>query len=141
VNVIKMKPVRGNAYWPTQGYEGDGCYDVMACEEVSIMPHRIESVPTGWAMEIPKGFLLDIRPRSGLSSRGVTLANSPGTLDEGYRGELMILLRNDSGRPHTVKVGDKVGQIRLQKLYPTHFAIADKLTETVRGKKGFGSTG
>lgn len=98
-------------------------------------------IPTGLAFEIPWGYGLDIRPRSGLASSGLIIPNAPGTLDSDYRGELMILCRNLLASPFLIPKGDRVAQIRLFRTTELDFEEVEELSETERGTGGFGSTG
>ncbi|MDH5404134.1 MAG: dUTP diphosphatase, partial [Candidatus Heimdallarchaeota archaeon] len=106
-----------------------------------IKPYQTIKVRHGISIELPEGYFAEIRPRSGLSSKGITIANAPGTIDPQYRGELMTLLRNNTNKNYLVNKGDRVSQIRIQKIYQTKFIEVSELSETTRGESGFGSTG
>jgi dUTP pyrophosphatase len=103
---------------------------------------EILMVPTGFAMAIPAGFEVQIRPRSGLAARhGIGLINSPGTIDADYRGEVMIPLINLSKKAFMLHRGDRVAQMIVQKVYQAKFDLVDTLDETDRNTGGFGHTG
>ena len=116
--------------------------DVFAPYGVVIFPGERVMLPLGFAVSIPAGFEIQFRPRSGLAAKhGVTVINSPGTIDSDYRGELIAALVNHGGAPHTIHAGDRVAQMVLAPVYRAEFHEVDALTETVRGTGGFGSTG
>jgi len=119
-------------------------YDVRAAnpEPVTIGPGERALVPTGFAMAIPPGFEVQVRPRSGLAIKhGIILPNSPGTIDPDYRGELKVILMNLGHQPFTVKAGDRIAQLVVNKVADAEFVLADELEDTDRGGGGFGSTG
>lgn len=99
-------------------------------------------LPTGLRVEIPQGFEMQIRPRSGLALKhGITLANAPGTIDSDYRGPLGVILVNLGAAPYTVHHGDRIAQIVVAPVVQARFEVTDTLAETARGDGGFGSTG
>lgn len=100
------------------------------------------AIPTGLKMAIPEGYELQVRPRSGLAiKQGLTVANTPGTIDSCYRGEVMVILMNLGDEPFEIKQGDKIAQAVLNKYEHINWNLVDKLEETDRGENGFGSTG
>lgn len=108
----------------------------------NIDPGEIYMVPTGFAMSIPPGFEVQIRPRSGLAAKyGIGLINSPGTIDADYRGEVMIPLINLSKKIFTLHRGDRIAQMVIQKIYQAKFELVKTLDETDRNTGGFGHTG
>jgi len=110
--------------------------------EVTIKPLQRTLVPTGLFMELPKGFEAQIRPRSGLALKhGITVLNSPGTIDADYRGEIKILLVNLSDTDFVVKDGERVAQMIIAKHEQINWGEAEVLTETSRGTGGYGHTG
>lgn len=120
--------------------------DVRAClgpeETMVIKPGERVLIPTGLALEIPQGYEIQVRPRSGLSLKtGLMVVNSPGTIDSDYRGELKVIMGNLGTNVETVKHGDRVAQLLLAPVIQAKFIEADELTETKRGEGGFGSTG
>jgi dUTP pyrophosphatase len=109
---------------------------------MSIGPGARELVPTGVAIALPAGFVGLVHPRSGLALKyGVTVLNSPGTIDAGYRGEIMVTLFNSSSEPFDVEVGDRIAQLLIQSVEQANFIPVAKLPDTDRGQAGFGSTG
>jgi dUTP pyrophosphatase len=138
---IKVKKLRPDAIMPVRGSEEAACFDVCAVEGHKIEFPLVVPVGTGLAFQVPKGNFIDIRPRSGLS-RILRIANSPGTLDSDYRGELIIMLQCTSPQvSYLVGKGDRIAQIRLCRLPNYSFEEVDELETTKRGKKGFGSSG
>lgn len=111
-------------------------------QSVSVAPGDIFVVPCGFALAIPRGYEAQVRPRSGLASRlGVTLVNSPGTIDSDYRGEVMVPLINHGKEPFIVERGMRIAQMLVLPVPPVKFIEADALDETSRGVGGFGHTG
>jgi dUTP pyrophosphatase len=111
-------------------------------EDVELPPLGRSRIPTGIALEIPVGYEAQVRPRSGLADKyGVTVLNSPGTIDSDYRGELDIILINLGHEPFIVKNGDRIAQLVVAPVCKALVAEADTLSETKRGSGGFGSTG
>lgn len=107
-----------------------------------IDPMRRVVMPTGFRVEIPEGFEMQIRPRSGLALKhGITLPNTPGTIDSDYRGPLGVLLVNLGHDPYTVRHGDRIAQLVIAPVVQARFEPADALSATARGEGGFGSTG
>ncbi len=99
-------------------------------------------MPTGFALEIPVGYEAQVRPRSGLAIKhGVTLLNTPGTIDADYRGELMVILINHGSEPFLVRRGDRIAQLVIGPVAQVAVVAVDALTDTERGQGGFGSTG
>lgn len=109
---------------------------------IVIAPGSRAVVPTGVRIALPEGLEAQVRPRSGLAFKhGITLVNSPGTIDADYRGEIKVLLMNTSDLPYTVRDGDRVAQLIVAPVLRARFVRADSLPETARGEGGFGSTG
>lgn len=137
----KLKP---DALVPTyQTTEAAGA-DLHACldESLTIATGERVLVPSGIAVELPKGYELQIRPRSGLALKhGVTVLNSPGTVDSDYRGELMALLINHGSEPFTIDHGDRIAQIVISKHETVEFDEVVEFSDSLRGEAGFGSTG
>ncbi|WP_126974584.1 dUTP diphosphatase [Frigidibacter oleivorans] len=105
-------------------------------------PFRRAVLPAGFRMEIPEGFEVQVRPRSGLALKhGISLPNTPGTIDSDYRGPVGILLINLSNDPYTIQHGDRIAQLVVAPVLQAEFALADRLGDTPRGTGGFGSTG
>ena len=111
-------------------------------ESVGIEPGKWALIPTGFKMALPNGFEAQVRPRSGLAwKKGVTVLNSPGTIDSDYRGEVKIMLINHGSEVFTVERGDRVAQMVIAPVYQPELKEVDSLDETSRGEGGFGSTG
>ena len=111
-------------------------------EDVTIPPLGRALVPSGLVFDIPEGFEIQVRPRSGLAARhGVTVLNSPGTVDCDYRGEVMAILVNLSAEPFTVTRGERIAQLVVAPAPQARFAEVESVGETTRGAGGFGSTG
>jgi dUTP pyrophosphatase len=138
--LVKIKKIHPNAILPTKGTDGAACYDIYALEDTYISVDQVARVRTGLAFEIPKGYEMEIRSRSGLASRGVIITNSPGTLDSDFRGELLILL-SSIDIPYEIKAGDRIAQFKINRVLPVEFQVVDKLSSTTRGENGYGSTG
>jgi len=144
---IKIKRLPGCPEWiepPTRQSGQAAGYDVRAAnpEPLAIGPGERALVPTGFAMAIPPGFEVQVRPRSGLAIKhGIIIPNSPGTIDPDYRGELKVILMNLGHQPFTVKAGDRIAQLVVNKVADAEFILADELEDTGRGGGGFGSTG
>jgi dUTP pyrophosphatase len=116
--------------------------DVVAAEDVMIAPGGRHAVATGLAMAIPEGFEIQVRPRSGLALKhGITVPNTPGTIDSDYRGELKVILINHGSEPFEIRRGDRVAQLVLAPVTQASWLPVDELDETERGAGGFGSTG
>jgi dUTP pyrophosphatase len=140
---IKLKICGSSAPpYPFYSTKGAAAADVMSNENVTIAAGAWAKVHTGYNIEVPPGFRVDVYPRSGLASRsGVTVLNSPGLVDEDYRGELCVLLINHGPLPVEIRLGDRIAQLVLNKSYQANFEGAVELSETDRGEGGFGSTG
>lgn len=127
---------------PTYATAGAAGMDVVAAETVTLKPGQRYAVPTGFAMAIPFGYEIQVRPRSGLAFKhGITVPNTPGTIDSDYRGELRVLLINHGLSDFTVERGDRVAQLVLAPVTLAAWDEVDELDETERGAGGFGSTG
>ena len=119
--------------------------DICAClvnGPITIEPHKWFAVPTGLFLEIPVGYEVQIRPRSGLAFKnGITVLNAPGTIDSDYRGEIKAILINHSDVPFVINDGDRIAQMVVAKHETAVFETASSLSDTQRGQGGFGSTG
>jgi dUTP pyrophosphatase len=118
-------------------------FDVRSAEaDLVLQPGEIRAVSTGLVMELPEGIECQVRPRSGLAARyGITLPNSPGTIDPDYRGELKVLLQNGGAGAVTIRRGERIAQLVFSRFEAPQVAEVDSLSETKRGAGGFGSTG
>lgn len=141
VKVIQLSP---NARLPQSMSEGAAGSDITACLEapITLKPLERAAVPTGLAFEIPSGYEVQVRPRSGLALKhGLTVVNAPGTIDSDYRGEVKILLVNLGEADVVVEPGMRVAQLVLQRVERAEWALAESLGRTARDAGGFGSTG
>ena len=138
--VLKLKE---EAVLPTRAHAGDAGLDLYACEAAHIGPGERWSVGTGVGVEIPEGHAGLVLPRSGLArDHGISLVNAPGLIDSGYRGELRVLLLNtDPAETFRVEAGDRIAQLVLTPIATPEPVEAAELTESVRGRGGFGSSG
>lgn len=141
--IVKVRQVREGAQLPEYKTPGAAAADLYACvdEPRQIYAGDLAIIPTGLAFEIPPGWEGQIRPRSGLALKRVTVINSPGTIDADYRGEVMVLLVNHSNRTIEIRDGDRVAQLVISPVTRAAFEPVDELAETDRGEGGFGSTG
>jgi len=127
---------------PKYAHSGDSGFDLISTETVEFLSRETKLIGTGIYVEIPWGFELQVRPRSGLSYKsGFRVANSPGTIDSTYRGEIKVILQNTSQVRATIHKGDRIAQAVLTPVYTASFNVVDSLNETKRGENGFGSTG
>ena len=128
---------------PAYAHPGDAGADLRASVDVTIEPGERVLVPTGVALALPPGHAGFVHPRSGLAARhGISIVNAPGTVDEGYRGEILVNLVNlDPRTPFTVRRGDRIAQLVVQRVERVRFVEVDSLDETSRGDTGHGSTG
>lgn len=129
---------------PPPAYATDGAagMDVVAAEDITIAPGGRHAVATGFAMEIPEGYEVQVRPRSGLALKhGVTCLNTPGTIDSDYRGEVKVILANLGDAPFVVNRGDRIAQLVPAPVQRATLDLVETLDETSRGSGGFGSTG
>jgi dUTP pyrophosphatase len=128
---------------PVYAHPGDGGADLVAAESVELGPGERALVGTGTAVALPDGYVGMIVPRSGLAAKhGLTIVNTPGILDAGYRGEIkVILLNTDRSEPYTITAGDRIAQLVVMPVTRARFIPVDRLPGSHRGDGGFGSTG
>jgi dUTP pyrophosphatase len=128
---------------PRYAHPGDAGADLVAAEDVELGPGERALVHTGVAVALPDGFVGLVHPRSGLAARlGVTLLNAPGTVDSGYRGEILVnLINHDPAATVKISRGDRIAQLLVQRVERAVFTAVDELPETARGAGGHGSTG
>lgn len=154
VKCKRVLPMRGDPPpFPVYKTEGSAGADLCSDIDVWLVPGLIYKIPTGLKLEIPEGYEGQIRPRSGLALKGVTVVNAPGTLDSDYRGEVCVLLvlladvfnvrpgGNKATTDFHIQRGDRIAQLVIAPVQQALFVSADELTETERGAGGFGSTG
>ncbi|MDH5717542.1 MAG: dUTP diphosphatase [Spirochaetia bacterium] len=143
INFVKLDNC---VHTPEKTSEGAACYDIRAFLEkpVILKPRERFSIPTGIKVQIPVGFMLSVRPRSGLAIKeGLTLINSPGTIDSDFRGEIHILVINLGESEIKISNEERIAQLVLEKTYEIKWEVKkeDDLSSTKRGEGGFGSTG
>lgn len=128
---------------PSYAHPGDAGADLFTTVDVTLAPGERAMVPTGIAIALPEGYVALVHPRSGLAARhGVSIVNSPGTVDAGYRGEINVMLVNlDPATSVTLSRGDRIAQLVVQRFETASFVEVDALPESERGAGGYGSTG
>jgi dUTP pyrophosphatase len=137
---VKIKKLSSDAVTPTYGSSLAAGFDLYATEDVTLIPGESRLIKTGLSMEIPEGFELQVRPRSGMSLKTTfRVANAPGTVDADYRGEICII--GESHKHFVVNKGDRVAQGVIAPIYQAEFVATEDLSSTDRGDGGFGSTG
>jgi dUTP pyrophosphatase len=134
--------VRANAVVPVRAYAGDAGLDLSACERVELRPGERALVPTGLAVAIPEGHAGFVQPRSGLAAKhGISIVNTPGLVDSGYRGELLVnLVNTDPSATFVVEPGMRIAQLVILELPEVELVILDELPASERGARGFGSS-
>lgn len=139
---VKFRKTDPSATLPSYAHPGDAGMDLCSVEELVIPRGERRLVRTGLAMRLPSGYEAQVRPRSGLAlKKGVTVLNSPGTIDEGYRGEIGVILVNLGDEPFGVCKGDRIAQMVVAPCARAEIALVSELDSTERGAGGFGSTG
>jgi dUTP pyrophosphatase len=140
--LIKIKKTHPDAIIPAYQTKGAAGFDFHSVDYHLIMPGDTKLIDTGIAVELPECIELQVRPRSGLSFKtGIRVANSPGTVDEDFRGSIQVILQNTGALPFEIKKGDRIAQGVLSRFEKGEFLEIESLSETERGEKGFGSTG
>ncbi len=139
---LRVRRLNPDAITPTYARPGDAGLDLHACTDIALEPGVACLVPTGIAIELPEATEAQVRPRSGLALKhSVTVLNTPGTIDEGYRGEVGVVLINHGATTFHVTQGMRIAQLVVQKRWTVEVVEVDELTDTTRGTSGFGSTG
>jgi len=141
---IRLQRLPHGADLPLPSYATAGAagMDVVAAEDLVLAPGARHAVATGFALAIPAGYEVQVRPRSGLALKhGVTCLNTPGTIDADYRGEVKVILANLGSEPFPIARGDRIAQLVPAPVQRARFAETDALDTTARGSGGFGSTG
>ena len=139
---VKFRKIDPAAILPSYAHPGDAGMDVRSAEELVVEPGGRKLVRTGLVMMLPSGYEAQVRPRSGLALKnGVTVLNTPGTIDEGYRGEVGVILANFGAEPFRVEKGAKIAQIVIAPCTRAEIVETAEVDETARGAGGFGSTG
>ena len=140
--LIKIKKLNENAKIPKYAKFGDAEFDLCSVEDVVIDPGEYKLVSTGLAFEIPIGFEMQIRPRSGLAAKhGISIVNSPCTVDSGYRGDVGIIIINHGKQPFEIKKNDRIAQGVITEFQCVQLKEVESLSESARGEGGFGHTG
>ena len=139
---IKIKKLHSEAITPKYAHQGDAGMDIYSVEELIIPSKERGLVKTGLSFEIPEGYEIQVRPKSGLAlNHGLTILNTPGTIDSGYRGEICVIIFNSSAKDYQVKKTEKIAQIVLKKVESMDIEEVNELSDSSRGQGGFGSTG
>lgn len=136
---LKFKKLTNTAIPFKYSREGDACMDMYADMEATLYPHETAIVKTGIAVEIPHGFEGIVRGRSGLATRGLSV--HLGTIDETYRGDVGVIVTNNSMQIAYIHKGNRIAQFTAKPVYPIELIEADELTDTERGEQGYGSSG
>ena len=139
---LQVQRLRPDAVLPNRAYSGDAGLDLVACESITLAPGERASVATGLAVAIPEGHAGFVQPRSGLAARnGITLVNTPGLIDAGYRGEILVILLNtDAVETFTVEPGMRIAQLVVLPVATPELEEVDELPGSERGERGFGSS-
>ncbi len=138
---IKFQKLHPDAQIPSYAHIGDAGADVYSVAEVTLQPSDRAAIPTGLAVDIPLGYEIQVRPKSGLALKhGITVLNSPGTVDAGYRGEIQVIVINLGKEVYTFAKGQKIAQLVLKPVIQAKY-IEGELGTSDRGVGGFGSTG
>jgi len=139
---LPVRRLRPDAALPARAYAGDAGFDLTACERVELGQGERAPVPTGLAVAIPEGYAGFVHPRSGLAARnGLTIVNTPGLIDSGYRGELVVILLNtDREVPFVVEPGMRIAQLVVLPVPEVELVEVDELPASERGVRGFGSS-
>jgi dUTP pyrophosphatase len=139
---LPLRRLRPDAVVPAHAYDGDAGLDLAACERIELGPGERATVGTGIAVAIPEGHAGFVQPRSGLAARhGITIVNSPGLVDSGYRGELKVVLQNtDRSEPFVVEPGMRIAQLVVLPVPGVAAVEVEELPASERGERGFGSS-
>jgi dUTP pyrophosphatase len=139
---LQVQRLRPDAVLPNRAYSGDAGLDLVSCERVTLAPGERASVATGLAVAIPEGHAGFVQPRSGLAARnGITIVNTPGLIDEGYRGEILVILLNTAAdEAFTVEPGMRIAQLVVVPVATPELEEVDELPGSERGERGFGSS-
>ncbi|MBD2187960.1 dUTP diphosphatase [Pseudanabaena mucicola] len=138
---IKFQKLHVDAQIPSYAHTGDAGADVFTVDEITLQPQQRAAIPTGLAVDIPLGYEIQVRPKSGLALKhGVTVLNAPGTVDAGYRGEIQVIMVNLGTEAYTFAKGQKIAQLVLKPVIRANY-IEGELGNSDRGTGGFGSTG
>jgi dUTP pyrophosphatase len=140
--MVRVKRLSPDAQIPKAARKGDVAFDLYSVIDYELRPGEWFAVPTGIAVEIPSGYEGQVRPRSGLALKeGISVLNTPGTIDSGYRGEVKTIMINHNNESFKVTKGMRISQLAIRPVPEVEFIEVDDLSETDRGDGGFGSTG
>jgi dUTP pyrophosphatase len=140
--ILRVRRLTPDAILPEYAHPGDAAMDLFSSERAAIAPGERRLIRTGISIELPVGTEAQVRPRSGLALKhGITLLNSPGTIDEGYRGEVGVIAINHGSESFVVEKGMRIAQMAIKPVVRAQVQEAESLSETARGTGGFGSTG
>ncbi len=139
---VKVKILDSETKMPQFAYPGDVAVDLRSRINASIPPNQIMGIPTGIAIELPVGYEAQVRPRSGLALKhGISLVNTPGTIDTEYRGEIICIMINFGKENFIITKGDRIAQMAIREVPVVELTQVQELSETARGSSGFGSSG
>jgi len=138
---VKIKLLTHSALVPVRKSNDAAAYDLFSDETIGLPPNKVTAVKTGVALEIPRGWKGEIYSRSGLSLKGLVVANQPGKIDSDYRGPIKILLHNWTSSYIALTRGDRIAQLEINPVYDVDFVEVEELSKTDRGEGGLGSTG
>ena len=140
---VRIKMMEGcHDLVPAKAHHDDAAFDIRARVDMELKPGEPHLVPTGIFMELPIGYEAQVRPRSGLALKhAISVLNSPGTIDAGYRGEVGVILLNAGKTAFTIHRGDRIAQMVISRLPDVTLEVTDELSDSKRGAGGFGSTG
>jgi dUTP pyrophosphatase len=142
MNEVPVLITAAPGFEPVYAKPGDAGADLRSTTAITIPAGQRSLVPTGVSIALPAGYVGLVHPRSGLAAKhGITVLNTPGTIDAGYRGEIMVILYNSSNADFEVAVGDRIAQLLIQTVETAKFVAVEKLPESERGETGFGSSG
>lgn len=138
---VKIQLLPGGVM-PTRAHENDAGWDLYSAVDHYIPDGQWQMIPVSFKMELPGGYEAQIRPRSGLAAKhGITITNSPGTIDAGFRGEIKVILQNTDGVGYYVKKGDRIAQMVIKEVPKVRLVEVDKVADSERGENGYGSSG
>ena len=139
---LQVKKLDPEAQLPTRAHDTDAGYDIFSAATVTVASGKNVLVPTGIAVSLPKGTVGLIHPRSGIAAKHmITVLNAPGTVDEGYTGEVLVNIINHGRKPYRIRAGERIAQLLVQRVEHPIIQVVDELQPTQRGIQGHGSTG
>ncbi len=139
---VKVQRISDHAVLPAYAHEGDAGMDIYAAEDVVVKPRERKLVGTGIKLSIERGYEAQVRPKSGLAANfGITVLNTPGTIDSGYRGEVKVMVINLGDNTYKIEKGMKIAQLVFSRVEKVEFEEVNELDGSARGGSGFGSTG